>query len=130
MKKKISGVLIDTETSIAKATTLSDTLDSYYTALHCNCIDIVSLTIGKSKKYFSIVFDDEGLFKDSPCVSAVSDIGEPMLVGSLFIADFDPDTGELVSLSDKDLKYVLNHIVFAVSSHRSAPSPLLCQVGY
>lgn len=130
MIKKISGVLIDTEANTAKATTLADTLDSYYTALHCSCIDIVSCTIGRSKKYFSIICDDEGLFKDSPCISAVSDIGAPMLVGSLFIADYDPDTGELVSLSDRELEYVLDHIIFTASSLRSALSPLLCQVGY
>ena len=130
MEKKITGILIDTEANTAKAITLADTLDSYYTALHCTCIDIVSRTIGDSKKYFNIVCDDEGLLKGSPCISAVSDLGEPMLVGSLFITDFDPDTGELVSLSDKELDYVLDHIIFAVSLLRSTTFPLLCQVGY
>ena len=130
MKKKITGVLIDTKANTAKVVTIDDTLDAYYSALNCSCIDIVSRTIGESEKYFTIVCDDEGLFKATPCISAVSDLGEPMLVGSLFITDFAPGTGELVSLSDKELSYVLDHIIFAVSSRRNAPFPLLCQVGY
>ena len=130
MKKKITGVLIDTEANTAKVTALDDTLESYYAALHCSCIDIVSRTIGESKKYFTIVCDDEGLLKAAPCISAVSDLCEPMLVGSLLITDFDHDTGDLASLSEHELEYVLDHIIFTVSSHRNTPFPLLCQVGY
>lgn len=130
MGKKIAGILIDIEANATKVISLEDSLASYYAALHCTCIDIVSLTIGGSKKHFSIVCDDEGLLKDNPCISAVSDLGEPMLVGNLFITGFVPGTGELVSLSDKELSYVLDHIIFAVSSRRNAPFPLLCQVGY
>lgn len=130
MKKKITGILIDTVSNTAKTVTIDDTLEAYYSALNCSCIDIVSRTIGESEKYFTIVCDDEGLLKAAPCISAVSILGEPMLVGSLFIADFDPGAGEMASLSDKELNYVLDHIIFAVSSHRIAPFPLLCQVGY
>ena len=130
MKKKITGVLIDTEANTAKVTTLDDTLKSYYAALHCSCIDFVSRTIGESDKYFTIVCDDEGLLKSAPCISAVSDLWEPMLVGSLLIADFDHDTGDLASLSERELEYVLDHIIFTVSSRRTTPFPLLCQVGY
>ena len=130
MKKKITGVLIDTEANTAKAVTIDNTLDALYTALHCTCIDIVSRTIGDSSKYFTIVCDDEGLLKTAPCISAVSDSGEPMLVGSLFITDFNPDTGELVSLPDCELEYVLDHIIFTVSTYKTTPFPLLCQVGY
>lgn len=129
MKKKISGILLDTDHSTAEIVTLEDTLEAYYAALNCSCIDIVERTIGDSKKYFTIVCDDEGLLKDTPCISAISDLGEPMLVGNLFITDFDCDTGELVSLSDRELAYVLDHIMFAVSTHRNHPFPLLCQVG-
>ena len=130
MKKKITGVLIDTEANTAKAVTLDNTLEAYYSALNCSCIDIVERTIGESEKYFTIVCDDEGLLKAAPCISAVSYLCEPMLVGSLFIADFDHDTGGLASLSGHELEYVLDHIIFAVSSCRTTPFPLLCQVGY
>lgn len=130
MKKKITGILIDTESNTAKPITIDDTLEAYYSALNCSCIDIVSRTIGENEKYFTIVCDDEGLLKAAPCISAVSDLFEPMLVGSLLIADFDHDTGILASLSEPELEYVLDHIIFAVSSHRSTPFPLLCQVGY
>ena len=130
MKKKITGILIDTEANTAKIVTIDNTLKAYYSVLNCSCIDIVSRTIGASEKYFTIVCDDEGLLKAAPCISAVSGFGEPMLVGNLFIADFNPGTGELASLSDEELNYVLDHIIFAVSLRRSDPFPLLCQVGY
>ena len=130
MKKKITGILIDTVANTAKTVTLDDTLEAYYSALNCSCIDIVERTIGANEKYFTIVCDDEGLLKATPCVSAVSDLCEPMLVGNLFITDFDHDTGELAPLSEQDLEYVLDHIIFTVSSHRNVPVPLLCQVGY
>lgn len=130
INKKITGILIDTEANAARAVTLDNTLEAYYSALNCSCIDIVERTIGESEKYFTIVCDDEGLLKASPCVSAVSALCEPMLVGSLLITDCDHDTGDLASLSERELEYVLDHIIFTVSSRRSIPSPLLCQVGY
>lgn len=130
MKKKITGVLIDTVANTAKAVTIDNTLEAYYSALNCSCIDIVERTIGESEKYFTIVCDDEGLLKASPCISAVSDLCEPMLVGNLLITDFNHDTGDLASLSEHELEYVLDHIIFPVSSHKNTPFPLLCQVGY
>ena len=87
-------------------------------------------TIGESEKYFTIVCDDEGLLKAAPCISAVSNLCEPMFVGSLLITDFDHDTGDLASLSEQEQEYVLDHIIFTVSSRRSTPFPLLCQVSY
>ena len=130
MNKKITGILIDTEANTAKAVTIDNTLEAFYSTLHCSCIDIVERTIGESEKYFTIVCDDEGLLKAAPCISAVSDLCEPMLVGSLLITDFDHDTGDLASLPEQELEYVLDHIIFTVSSHRRTPFPLLCQVGY
>lgn len=130
MKKKITGILIDTEANTAKAITIDNTLEAYYSALNCSCIDIVARTIGESEKYFTIVCDDEGLLKATPCISAVSDLFEPMLVGNLFITDFDHDTGDLASLPECELEYVLDHIIFTVSSCRNTLFPLLCQVGY
>ena len=130
MKKTITGILINPENGTAAPITLEDSLSSFYASLDCTCIDIVDRTIGRSKKRFSIVCDDEGLLKAAPCISAVSDLCEPMLVGSLFIADFDHDTGDLASLSEQEQEYVLDHIIFTVSSRRSTPFPLLCQVSY
>ena len=130
MSEQVTGVLIDTEANTAKVVTIDNSLDGYYAALNCTCIDIVERTIGKRKKYFTIVCDDEGLFKADPCVSAVSELFRPMLVGNLFITDFNADTGDLASLSEREAKYVLDHIVFTVSVHRNTPFPLLCQVCY
>ena len=130
MKKKITGVLIDTVSNTAEVVTLDDTLEAYYSALNCSCIDIVERTIGKSEKRFTIVCDDEGLLKTTPCISAVSDLWEPMLVGNLFVTDLEHDTGDLASLSEHELEYVLDHIIFALNSRRNTIFPLLLQVGY
>ena len=130
MEKKITGVLIDTVSNTAEVVTLDDTLEAYYSALNCSCIDIVERTIGESEKYFTIVCDDEGLLKADPCISAVSDLWEPMLVGNLFVTDLEHDTGDLVSLPEHELEYVLDHIIFALNSRRNTIFPLLLQVGY
>ena len=130
MNKKITGILIDTEANAVNIVTIDNTLEAYYSALNCSCIDIVERTIGESTKYFTIVCDDEGLLKSNPCISAVSDAYEPMLVGNLFITDLERETGELTSLAEHELEYVLEHIVFAAAPQRNKFFPLLCQVGY
>jgi len=61
MNKNITGILINPQEGIAAPVTMEDSLNAYYTALDCSCIDIVDRTIGRSKKRFSIVCDDEGL---------------------------------------------------------------------
>ena len=130
MNKNITGILINPQEGIAAPVTMEDSLNAYYTALDCSCIDIVDRTIGRSKKRFSIVCDDEGLLKDDPYISAISAKFEPMLVGSLFVVSCDYESGELESLSEQELEYVLDHVYFAVTSNHPNPTPMLCQVGY
>ena len=130
MKKTITGILINPENGTAAPITLEDSLSSFYTALDCTCIDIVDRTIGRSKKRFSIVCDDEGLLKAPIRISAISPRFEPMLVGSLFVVSCDYETGELESLTEAELQYVLDHVYFTVLPNHPAPTPLLCQVDY
>ena len=53
MKKKITGILIDTEANTAKVVTIDNMLEAYYSALNCSCIDIVERTIGESERYYT-----------------------------------------------------------------------------
>ena len=130
MNKNITGILINPMEGFAAPVTMEDSLSSFYSALDCSCIDIVDRTIGRSKKRFSIVCDDEGLLKDDFYISAISAQFEPMLVGSLFVVSCDYETGELESLSEQELEYVLDHVYFAASANHPGLAPILCQVGY
>ena len=105
-KESITGVLVDAHNARITRVKIPDTLESYYTALDCTTVDIVSRTIGG--KRFEIVCDDEGLLKDEPKVSAVDMEGHAMLVGSLFVCNYGGN-GELSSLTDADVAHVLAH---------------------
>lgn len=75
-------------------------LDGYYKLLDCQTIDIVRRKIGG--KYYDIVCDDEGLFKDQVKVSAVDGNGQAMLVGKLLICKHD-GKGNETGLSQEDI---------------------------
>ena len=93
------GYLID-PMGRAEPCTIPDSLEGYYKLLNCDTIDIVSRKIGC--KYYDIVCDDEGLFKDQVKVSAVDGNGQAMLVGKLFICKHDGHGNE-VGLDDDDI---------------------------
>lgn len=124
--RNITGVLIDVRNETAGVTTIPDTLEAYYDALHCDCIDIVMRTIGG--RAFDIVCDDEGLLKDEPKVSAVNDLGEPMLVGNLFICK--SEDGELISLSEDEREYVMDHVQHMFSIRHPEGYPMLTHLDY
>lgn len=81
-------------------------LEEYYEKIGCTCIDITMRKIGG--KLFDIVCDDEGLLKQSK-ISAIDDLGRPMLVGNLMFFHSD-GWGELTGLTDGDIRHLLNHI--------------------
>lgn len=112
---KLKGVLIDVNTGEARATTINDDLSSFYSALNCTTIDIVSRKIGTMRKYFSIVCDDEGLLKDNPTVSAFDDNGKPALVGNLFITGGMDYERELTSLTEEEADYVLGYVKYVAT---------------
>lgn len=80
-------------------------LDAYYRTLDCSTIDIVERKIGR--KRFDIMCDDEGLFRDPQKISAIDNLGRPMLVGNLMFFNND-GKGNLTELSDNDISYIMN----------------------
>lgn len=104
---KITGILVDAEGCTAAPATIEKSLAGYYTALNCDCIDLVSRKIGGVK--YDIVCDDEGLLKAHPRVSAISKDGQPMLVGNLFIVKFDGQD-DVRSLTEEEQAHVLKHV--------------------
>ena len=106
MSKSVKGVLLDVNTGELQVVTLGGSLQGFYEALDCSCIDIVDRTI--NGRPYTIVCDDEGLLKDGAKLSAVSDDNDPMLVGSLFITNskYTPDGVALADLTDDDIKHI------------------------
>lgn len=111
-KPKIKGVLLDIENDEAKVVEFEPTLENYYKMLHCDLIDIVSRTIGynRSHKVFDIVCDDEGLFKEDAKISAIDNLGNPQLVGSLLIVGLADSKGNETSLTEKECDFVMERI--------------------
>lgn len=111
MAKKLLGVLVDVYNEKAQAVEIDDTLDSFYKILDCSCIDIVRRRIGgRCKKAFEIVCDDEGLFRDPQKISAIDNLGTAQLVGNIFITGLSDGDGNLTSLTEYDVAYILSKV--------------------
>lgn len=91
---------------LPKAMDIEDKLDVFYELIGCRCIDIVQRKIGN--KYFDVICDDEGALKEDALVSAVDTQFRQMLVGNLIISKSN-DEGNLIDLSDEDIKQILRH---------------------
>ena len=102
-------------------------LQDYYEMIGCDCIDIVSRRIGK--KRYEIICDDEGLLTDDPLISAIDDMGQVMLVGSLIICGLANSEGDLTELSDSDIKYIRNRVV-ALNSRKHDNLLILTECNY
>lgn len=100
------GYFIDPECQ-ARVVEIPNSLDGYYKLLDCQTIDIVKRKIGG--KYYDIICDDEGLFKDGVQVSAVDSNGDAMLVGKLLICN-DDGHGNEASLTQEDILNIESNI--------------------
>lgn len=83
--------------------TISNKLAGFYGALDCDTIYIISRRFGE--RYFDIVIDDEGLFKDKKQINAVSNDGHEILFGNIFICNHDEE-GNSTSLTQEELDYL------------------------
>lgn len=123
--KKLTGFLVDVLDGLSGPITIDNSLESLYSILNCDLIDITYLTLGK--KQFCVIVDDEGLLKSSPKISAVSASGRPMLVGNLMIVS--ADGGEnFVSLAPDDISLIEKHIRYIATSQNPYPYPALCNI--
>lgn len=109
-KAKIKGVLLDLDKDTAEVVEFIPSLENYYEMLHCDTIDIVSRKVGVTNgRIFDIVCDEDGLFKEGNKISAIDNLGRPMLVGSLLLLNRGED-GEETTLNDDECKYILGKI--------------------
>ena len=103
-------------------------LRDYYRLIDCSTIDIVKRRI--AGKHYEIICDDEGLLKENPKISAIDDMGQPMLVGNLIIAGEADENGNLTDLSDADITHIRENIHSMGTRHYPEGYKMLCQVEY
>lgn len=114
--KKLRGVLVDVYANEAKEIEIEDSLDELYRVCRCSCIDISNYYIGGRK--FSCVVDDEGLLKKDPIISAINLIDhQVMLAGNIFIVNANYMSGDLVSLTDEEIKFILKNVRKLATGH-------------
>ena len=102
---QITGMLFDVNEETFEQVTINDDLESYYDILNCRLIDIAHRYFGSQEYPLTIVCDDEGLFTESPKVSARDRDLNPQFVGNLFICQ-ENEWGELISLTNKECEYL------------------------
>lgn len=128
-KKLLRGVLVDVEKETVSVVEIPDELDEFYRILNCSCIDIVLRRIGGRKRY-NIVCDDEGLYKDPQKISAIDNMGQAQLVGNLFIVGGTDQDGNLLSLWDSDIMWILDKVIKIETRKFPAGYPMLTQCEY
>lgn len=77
---------------------IKDELQEFYRLIKCDTIDITRRKIGNH--YYDIICDDEGLWGDCK-ISAIDNLGQPMLVGNLIVCD--SEYGYEKSLTDEQV---------------------------
>ena len=129
-ERTIRGILIDVWNETAEVKTITADLDTYYAILNCSTITITSRRIGeRSRKYYDIICDDEGLLVSPTKISALGGMNRPELVGNLFICSHD-DEGNEKSLTAADIKKIKNHIFHIHTNLHPQGYPMLCDVSY
>lgn len=123
----IKAILIDVKNNCTEVVEIENTLDEYYRLIDCRCIDIVRRKIGR--KYYDIICDDEGLFDESPKISAINNLGGVMLVGNLLITNADEE-GETIGLTTDDIRYIKKRIEFMYTQNHPEGYYMLTQVEY
>ena len=117
MEIKIKVVYLDVRNGKEPvAMEIEDKLETFYDLIGCSTIDIVRGPIGG--KDFRVIVDDEGLLKPNVIISATSKHNFVELVGNLIVAGIEDSEGNLTSLSDEDVKKIINQCFIGRSMQR------------
>lgn len=103
--------LLDTEKQEAREVDISTDLETYYKILDCNLVTVTERKI--NGVYYDIVADDEGLFKENPIISAITEEGKAALVGSLLIQRYDAEKESAAELTREDVESIKKRIAHA-----------------
>lgn len=123
-KNTLRGVLIG---DTFKVMEVADTLDTWYKLLDCDCIDIVSTTVGDVD--VDIVCDDEALLKGNPIFRATNRHREPALFGKLFVCGRADAEGDLTSLTTEQCDEILHNAALTIVNNDEARLALVVTYG-
>jgi len=121
-------VFINPERRAAEVLDIRDELSEFYRLIGCDCIDIVSRSIGGVE--FDIICDDEGLFAESPRISAVDRLGNVMLVGSLIVTGPADEDGNLTDLTPEQARRIAKRAKIIETKLHPEGLLILTDVGY
>lgn len=99
---------INPYTDTAEVREVDHSLEAWYDLIGCRCVDIVGRQIGG--KWFNIICDDEGTFVEDCRISAISDMGQIMLVGALLVCGGTDENGELTGLTDDEVRHIERYV--------------------
>lgn len=103
----MKALLLNVHDNIVKVLDIEDELEDYYREIGCQYIEIVQRKIGR--KWFDVICDEEGTYREDAKVSAIDNFGRPMFVGNLLFMHHD-NNGNMTELSDTDIKYITERI--------------------
>lgn len=130
-QKRLTAILVDTDKETFGVVNIPNDLQAFYKALGCRWIDITQRSIGVyHRKTFEIICDDEALFKEPQKISAIDSLGQPQLVGSILITGRADEDGNLTSLSEYDVYYILSKIQMVRTRNFKNGYPMLTQCEY
>lgn len=104
-------VMVIPEDRAGFVTNITDSLEAFENIIGCECVDMVTRTIGGIR--YSVIIDDCGLLKDRK-ITAFHRLGDiiPYLVGTLIVTKLDSTGENFVDLSDADLEHIQNHMSY------------------
>ena len=131
MAEKVKAMYIKEGSEAVEIMEIDDELATYYELTGCDCVDMPMRTVGGHRLAF--VCDDEGLLKDR-LPTAADAKGRVMLVGSLVIVGRDELDPEFRSLTDEEVKAVMDNLLVCtvkdVRSGKYVRQMVLTGVGY
>lgn len=109
--QKMRMFLLDTEKQEAREVDISADLETYYKILNCNLVTVTERKI--NGVYYDVIADDEGLFKEKPIISAITEEGKAALVGNLLIQRYNAEKGSAEELTPEDIENIKQRIARA-----------------
>lgn len=102
-------IVIDTEKNAPQIVETKGGLDEWKRLLKCSLIDIATMNIAGVS--YDFIVDTEALNKPGGKVTAISSSKEPLLVGNLVICNYNQEEGTEVTLTDADIKHIIDNLV-------------------
>ena len=121
-------VYINVTTGKASVIDAEHSLDAWYDLIGCRLVEMVERRIGR--KRYTVICDEEGTFRPDCKISAISNMGEVMFVGSLLIVNGPDEEGNTQELTEEDAEYIMERIEPMCTRRHPEPYMMLTQCEY